>query len=459
MGRANRERRAAKRRRDESRLGEQRSRAGSEHQRQTGPNGGGGRPDLRYLMVASATMLARGASREILSEDVEDLISDVAGAMGPAGTALVTGEVFTSCLEGLWEGGWQPGEMVRAVRRLRSPSHADLAVTAVVAWYGRKIDQEAIAAPPEWSHQIDEIGAADRWWGVGQDWLGPWARRATMPGPEALIIAVETLSAMMRLPVTEVLIPPPSRWKDLPRFGRSSVGVDDAVLAKVRALLAKAESTNFEHEADALTAKAQELIARHSIEDAMARSSSAERITPVARRLAVDDPYAAAKSGLLGVVASANGVRAVWDETFALMTLIGFASDLDVVAMLFTSLLMQASRSVLEAGKVTDRRGRSRTRSFRQSFYVAFSGRIHERLEMASRQATADAERDLGSEVLPVLASRQEEVDDATERMFPKLRKARGMSVTNQDGWLAGRVAAELASLGPEQSRLAGTAG
>jgi hypothetical protein len=414
---------------------------------------------LRYLMVASATMLARGATRESLGEDVEELIRDAAGAIGPVGASLVADGLFSDCMDGLWEAGWQPGETVRSVRRLRSPSHADLAVTAVAAWHGRQVDQEGIVAPSEWSRQIDEIGAAERWWGAGRDWLGPWAIRARIPWPDALILAIETASAMMRLPVTEVLIPPPSQWKELSRLGRFDISVDGAVLAKVRALLAKAESTDFEHEADALTAKAQELIARHSIEEAMARSSSAQRITPVGRRLAVDDPYAAAKSGLLAVVASANGVRAVWDERFALMTLVGFPSDLDVVEMLFTSLLMQASRSVLEAGKVTDPRGRSRTRSFRQSFYVAFSGRIHERLEVASRQATADAELELGSEVLPVLASRREEVDDATERMFPNLRKARGMSVTNEAGWRAGRVAAELATLGREQRRLAGMAG
>ena len=98
-----------------------------------------------------------------------------------------------------------------------------------------------------------------------------------------------------------------------------------------------------------------------------------KRVAPGARRLAVDDPYTSAKSSLLAVVASANGVRAVWDEAFAQMTLIGFRSDLEVVEMLYTSLLMQASRAMLGAGRIIDERGRSRTRSFRQSFYVAFS--------------------------------------------------------------------------------------
>jgi hypothetical protein len=57
-------------------------------------------------------------------------------------------------------------------------------------------------------------------------------------------------------------------------------------------------------------------------------------------------------------------------------------------------------------------------------------------------------------DLLPVLVGRKEEVDDATDRMFPRLRRARSSSITNPDGWRAGRAAAELATLGPERDRL-----
>jgi len=224
--------------------------------------------------------------------------------------------------------------------------------------------------------------------------------------------------------------------------------------------LAKAESTSFEHEADALTAKAQELMARHAIDEAVAESGGAKnRETPSARRVAVDDPYANPKSRLLSVIASANNVRSVWDDYHALMALVGFESDLDTVDMLFTSLLMQASKSMLAKGRIRDSRGRSRTRSFRQSFFVAFGQRIHERLVTAARLARETAERDLGRSLLPVLAGRMEEVDDFTARLFPHLTKAKTSLVTNPDGWLAGRAAAEMADLGPIQPRLDGTTG
>jgi hypothetical protein len=42
--------------------------------------------------------------------------------------------------------------------------------------------------------------------------------------------------------------------------------LDQRMLDRVRALLAKAESTDFPQEADAFTARAQELMARHRID-------------------------------------------------------------------------------------------------------------------------------------------------------------------------------------------------
>ncbi len=376
---------------------------------------------------------------------------------GPYGTSAVLDELFCDHLESVWEGGWQPAEVARAVRRRRSGNHADLSCTAIAASHStiRK------SPPRAWADQLAELKAAEQWWGRGRDWLGPWALRNGSSWADALKLAIETLGVIMHLPMTEVLLPPPSEWgAPGANLRHSAPPVDEAILTKVRALLAKAESTSFEHEADALTAKAQELMARHAIDQAVAESCRAnKRETPSARRVAVDDPYASPKSSLLSVISSANNVRAVWDDRQALMTLVGFDADLDAVDVLFTSLLLQASRSMLAKGRIRDARGHSRTRSFRQSFVLAFGQRIHERLVMAAHQARETAERDLGRSLLPILAGRNEEVDEFTARLFPHLTKAKGSSVTNRDGWLAGRAAAEMATLGPIQPRLDGTTG
>lgn len=448
MGRASRERRAARKRQAARRHTRQRS----------APAGGAGNGrdhfDLRQLVFHTARV---AGEHRALPEVVWEAVSDAAIAHGTSHTGVVVDDVFCHCLESIWEGGWQPAEVVRAVRRRWGPGHADLCCTAVAASHAA-----IVAPPPEaWAAQLSDLEAASPWWGHGRDWLGPWSLRNGTPWPEALKMAVEALGVLVHLRALEVLLPPPSQWAAHQHTVRHSHSpVDDAVLVKVRALLAKAESTNFEHEAQALTAKAQELMARHSIDQAVAESGGTRaREAPMGRRVAVDDPYANAKSSLLAVIGAANNVRCVWDEHHALMTLIGFEGDLDAVDLLFTSLLMQATKLMLAKGRICDERGRSRTRSFRQSFIAAFAQRIHERLVMAARQAQATAEQEVGRSLLPVLAGRKEEVNDYTEKLFPHLTKVKGTSVTNYDGWVAGRAAAEMATLGPVRQRLDGAAG
>jgi hypothetical protein len=125
---------------------------------------------------------------------------------------------------------------------------------------------------------------------------------------------------------------------------------DRRMLDRVRALLAKAESTEFPKEAEALSARAQELMARHRIDRALLAAASGGAGEPSGRRLAVDSPYEAPKTVLLDVVATANGCRLVWHRSLGLCTVLGFPGDLDAVELLFTSLLAQATAAMVHAG-------------------------------------------------------------------------------------------------------------
>ena len=118
-----------------------------------------------------------------------------------------------------------------------------------------------------------------------------------------------------------------ARLADLPALPALSRAAGDPVLdddqarmlEKVRALLAKAESTAFEDEADACTAKAQELIARYSIDAALVESQGGGpggSASVSAVRIAVDDSYAHAKTLLLQAVARENRCFALWDKQF-----------------------------------------------------------------------------------------------------------------------------------------------
>jgi hypothetical protein len=232
---------------------------------------------------------------------------------------------------------------------------------------------------------------------------------------------------------------------DLPRHHHQ---VDDAVLSKVRGLLAKAESTTFEAEAEALTAKAQELMAKYAIDQALLDRPGTGSAGPETEVIHIADPYASAKSILLHQVANANRCRAVWSQRSGDATVFGFAVDLAAVELLYTSLLVQATTAMVAAGPQRDRRGKVTTRSFRRAFLLSFAHRIGQRLRETTAATVREAAVEHGADLLPVLASREELVEQAMVKAFPTLGTRR-LSVTNADGWAAGRHAADAASLRP----------
>jgi hypothetical protein len=220
------------------------------------------------------------------------------------------------------------------------------------------------------------------------------------------------------------------------------------MLTRIRGLLTKAESSDFTEEADAFMAKAQELMSRYCIDRAMVEADAEGDGAPQvdARRVWLEDPYLEAKALLLANVASANRCRAVVDPEFGYSTLVGRPEDLNATDLLFTSLLVQATRRITALGNDPTYGRRSRRPSYRRSFLVAYAGRIGSRLREANEAATVAADEALGNRLLPVLARREEEVDAAVGALFGKLKEL-NFSLTDLAGWAAGTAAADLAEL------------
>ncbi|MBB5489623.1 hypothetical protein HNR07_000760 [Nocardiopsis metallicus] len=128
----------------------------------------------------------------------------------------------------------------------------------------------------------------------------------------------------------------------------------------------------------------------------------------------------------------------------------GQAEHVDAVEMLFTSLLVQAMRAMRRAVSTRDARARSRTRSFRSSFLSAFAARIGERLNESAHteqdRAVHEYARD-GTDLLPVLASKERQVEEAVTEAFPELGSVRLNHSNNVWGWRAGRASADSAAL------------
>ncbi|MEJ7584255.1 MAG: DUF2786 domain-containing protein [Acidimicrobiales bacterium] len=348
-----------------------------------------------------------------------------------------------------WEAGWQPAELVRQARRTGARVGRLLA-SAVLADHAHR---HAATLHPRWAEQVDELACADRAAGAaaGLDaWLAAFTDREGLTGEELASAVVDGLAVCLGVRALPVIIPPPGSGT-APSGGadrsRSHAANDDPVLAKVRALLAQAESTTYEAEAATFTEKAQELMARHAIELALVWEQAGRDERPVTVRLAIDDPYIGAKSLLLQVVAIHSRCRSVFHELYALSSVVGFASDVSTTEVLFTSLLVQSQVAMRSEGRTAGPGSRVRSRSFRSSFLFAYVGRIDERLAAVNASVEAEADATQGSSLLPVLVARSDAVDDRVEELFGPLRGTHVRTVTDPVGWARGRMAADRAEL------------
>jgi hypothetical protein len=389
-------------------------------------------------------------------------------------------EAMRSQVAQSWRGGWQPAELARHFGRELSPAHAAIIADMIA---NEAHTYAAATIDPHWADQVAGLRATSygpsayegpNWWGSDGDYLTAWKAQSTDPTFWAAVAtAIETVHLFGHLQRLELLLPLPGtvRSPGARKPGNAPAGegtanaADERMLGRIRALLAKAESTEFAEEAEALSARAQELMAKYSIDHALLAARSGEREEPSGRRIPVDNPYEEPKATLLNVIALANRCRAVWSKDVGLMTVVGFPADLNAVELLFTSLLVQANTAMLRAGGKKDEFGRSRTRAFRQSFLVSYAIRIGERLEEATAHATAEAvdelaavERDgagavrSGADLVPFLAARQQAVDDAVGELFGgNVKRGRAARVTDAEGWASGRAAADLAKLHDRQ--------
>ncbi|CAM5246002.1 hypothetical protein STENM36S_00488 [Streptomyces tendae] len=321
-----------------------------------------------------------------------------------------------------WRRGWEPADLVRIVRRELDDVHV-----RVVAALIRARAPHDRARGPRWAAQLDDVPDA-----------GGTAPSRTDRFSHATAV-LELYRLLVRLPGLE-----PLEAGEAPRRGREA-RPESRALARIRALLAKAEATGYPEEAEALSAKAQELMARHSVDEALLAAHAPSPDTPGARRIGVEPPYEQAKAVLLDAVAGANHCRAVWNEPFGFSTVVGFEADLEAVELLYTSLLVQAEAAMTKAEAGQRAGGRKRTKTFRQSFLAAYAHRAGTRLRAAADAAT-DAAAD--ADLLPVLASREVAVSDRTERMFPETTTTRLRGAADTAGWTEGTRAADEARVG-----------
>ncbi len=346
---------------------------------------------------------------------------------------MVLGRVVAA----LWNAGWLPADVWEITRRRTDAATAALAVDAIAADTAQHASQ---MIHERWAAQIRQL-EADVWWRRDRPHLSQWAQRQQLTLEQALLSTITLLAELLKLPRLPQILPPPGTTTH--RATAAAAGVDQKILSRVRALLAKAETTDFAAEAEALSAKAQELMNRHAFERALLDADEHKPQAATSTRLWLDSPYLDAKSHLVAAIATANRCKSVFHPDLGFVALIGDPLDLDITELLATSLLVQATRAMVAEGSQITRAGTSRTRSFRQSFLIAYAARIGERLEEAAAQAV---ESQADDRLLPVQADRSRVVDETFQEMYSRTVQ-KSVSVTNGEGWHAGRAAADRADL------------
>ena len=365
----------------------------------------------------------------------------------PATRATVHSQVRQALedrLQVAWDSGWQPADIHRMVLRRSTKPVADFTLR-VIEHQLRSYARDTIH--PGWRAQIAELreGAESP-----QDPIMS-CREDGMSWLAIMDAAARCLHVLLILPPVQIIGPRPGEW--VKSIDPQEFEVDDLILTRVRMLLAKAESTPYEAEAETFTAGAASLIARHRISEAMLAASRTDQPKDgaSATRIGVENPYEQPKVQLLNAVAEANSCKVVWSKELGFATVVGFPSDLSGVELLYTSLLLQATNTMTAAGQRSVQGAHRRSRSFRASFLSAFAFRIGERLQEATdveeRSATAEFGGAARGERLPALVERDQHVTDTYERLFPQVVQTRSRTRFDREGWHHGRQAADQADM------------
>ena len=195
--------------------------------------------------------------------------------------------------------------------------------------------------------------------------------------------------------------------------------MQNELLDRVRKLLAKAEDEGCTpHEAEALTAKAAELMARYGIDRALLGAVRPDTDRPADRVFELDNPWAGVKAHLLAGLASALRCQCILvnrREPGSRVHVFGYLSDLERADILFTSLLVQMAR----------------VRAAEEAAVAAAS---------SSARAGTDGH---GPSAAVVLADRSMTVRRHAEQAYPRTRKTRVTYSGNgyQDGYREGQKA------------------
>jgi cytosine/adenosine deaminase-related metal-dependent hydrolase len=203
----------------------------------------------------------------------------------------------------------------------------------------------------------------------------------------------------------------------------------ERLLDRVRKLLAKAEAEGVTAaEAQALTAKAAELMAKYGIDRALLAARQPETDKPDDRVVDIYNPWARVQAHLLCGLAAALRCQCILLPSPAgqRVHMFGYASDLERADVLYTSVLIQMWHGLAGADVPA---GAHSARAWRRSWLLGFSAAVIARVraaeQSAEQSATARPAGDGSASAALVLADRSLVIRRHVARAYPVTRSAR----------------------------------
>jgi hypothetical protein len=240
--------------------------------------------------------------------------------------------------------------------------------------------------------------------------------------------------------------------------------MNQGLMEKIQALLAKADATEFEAEAESFYAKAQQLMLENAVSEQLVRSlAGGTREMPVSRVIhySVEDRCVPGKLRIFAAVCATNRVKFVLNERDDRRNdvfkggyyrrnqwtaiAVGFASDIDYVETLFASLFIQA---------VSESRRRGfRTCREQTAFMIGFAETAKVRLEEFN--ASFVNETSHGNAL--ALRDRSQDVTDKYCEMFPRTKMRASTAQGDARAQFSGRQAGSEANVSSGRRNLGTT--
>ena len=231
------------------------------------------------------------------------------------------------------------------------------------------------------------------------------------------------------------------------------------LLERVRKLLAKAEANGVSPaEAEALTEKAAELMARYGIDRALLAAARPDTDRPANRIIDMPNPWADVRAHLLAGLVTAMRCRCVLlpVRSGKRMHVFGYESDLERAEILFTSLLVQMAHGL--AATAVPATARS-VRAWRRSWLLGYTSAVVARVRTAEEHAAGDADgarNGGGPGTAVVLADRSLVIRRHAQQAYPHTRKTR-VTYTGS-GYGSGFAEGQRADIGGKRLRPGGRA-